>query len=257
MACFRRRPHYDEDYHNHHQHHQHHHHHHARRHPLHTFSTTFFLFCAFILFLLVALSLPIIKPIYLLTINAIPVANQPVTSIGTELRFGVWGFCVTSALNPPTLLTNSGDCVGPRLGYTISPDILALIGNANLLTVILKGLTVLLVLHPVAAGLAFLTFFLILCTCCISPFVLWILSLLVGIVTAIVSSVVLAADLALVIVARSKVKDVTLGTFTVSFGNGVWMMVAAVALIWLCVILLSVRVSTVLTSQSRKYDDRY
>lgn len=52
------------------------------------------LFIAFILFLLVALSLPIIKTIYLLTLKAKVAPGQPATSIGTELRFGVWGMCV-------------------------------------------------------------------------------------------------------------------------------------------------------------------
>ena len=46
---------------------------------------------AFILVLLVALSLPIIKSIYLLTLKA--KTTGPSTSIVTELRFGVWGVC--------------------------------------------------------------------------------------------------------------------------------------------------------------------
>lgn len=66
--------------------------HRNRRHA--TF-TAFCLFTAFILFLFIALSLPIIKPVYLLQINGHPSSSLPETSIGTELRFGVWGFCVT------------------------------------------------------------------------------------------------------------------------------------------------------------------
>ena len=58
-------------------------------------STGFCLLTASILFLFVALSLPIIKTVYLLQINGHPSPSQPETSIGTELRFGVWGFCVT------------------------------------------------------------------------------------------------------------------------------------------------------------------
>ena len=61
----------------------------------HATITGFCLFAAFILFLFVALSLPIIKNVYLLQINGHPSSLQPTTSIGTELRFGVWGFCVT------------------------------------------------------------------------------------------------------------------------------------------------------------------
>lgn len=73
----------------------HHRHHQHRRERGHTGGTTFLLLCAFILFLLVALSLPIIKPIYLLQLDGIITNNQPETSIGTQVRFGVWGLCVT------------------------------------------------------------------------------------------------------------------------------------------------------------------
>lgn len=66
--------------------------HRNRRHA--TF-TGFCLFSAFVLFLFVALSLPIIKNVYLLQINGHPSSSLPTTSIGTELRFGVWGLCVT------------------------------------------------------------------------------------------------------------------------------------------------------------------
>lgn len=234
----------------------HHRHYQHRRERGHTGCTTFLLLCAFILFLLVALSLPIIKPIYLLQLDGIITNNQPETSIGTQVRFGVWGLCVTSALDQPTLFTNDGVCIGPRLGYTVDPSILSLIGNEQLISIVLKGVTVLLVLHPIAAGLSLTTLVPILLSCCCGHHAAWILSLIASIVTAIVSSVVLAADLALVIIARNKVKDVALGTFDVKFGNGVWMMVAGVALIWLCVILLSAR-ACYCCGFRRKYDYRY
>ncbi len=66
----------------------------------HAAFTGFCLFTAFILFLSIALSLPIVKAIYLLQINGHPSPSQPATSIGTELRFGVWGFCVTRSVYP-------------------------------------------------------------------------------------------------------------------------------------------------------------
>jgi hypothetical protein len=51
-------------------------------------------FVAFLLFLLVALSLTIIKPIFLFSIRFTLIAQQ-LSSIATKLRFGVWGFCVS------------------------------------------------------------------------------------------------------------------------------------------------------------------
>jgi hypothetical protein len=50
------------------------------------------LVAAFILLLLVAVSLPILKPVYLLGVKSTSI-GQPMTSNATELRFGVWGVC--------------------------------------------------------------------------------------------------------------------------------------------------------------------
>lgn len=66
------------------------------RHSAVALAATVILVVAFVLLLLVALSLPLIKAVYILQVNATPVQKQPPTSIATELRFGVWGFCATS-----------------------------------------------------------------------------------------------------------------------------------------------------------------
>jgi len=50
------------------------------------------LFTAFLFLLLVALSLPIIKTIYLVKLTSEAVEASPL-SIATQLRFGVWGVC--------------------------------------------------------------------------------------------------------------------------------------------------------------------
>lgn len=55
------------------------------------------LLSAFILLLLVAVSLPILKPVYLLSVESI-VTGDVQTSIATELRFGVWGFCASRSV---------------------------------------------------------------------------------------------------------------------------------------------------------------
>jgi len=197
------------------------------------------LFASFLLFLLVALSLPIIKGVYLLTLQATINPDQPTTSIGTELRFGVWGVCVNSALDIPTLLHNTAECIGPQLGYTIPTEYLNLLGiSTSLVSAFLKGLEILLVLHPISACLSLLTFIQALF---LGHHGVSICALIMALLTAIVSSVTLAADLALVIVAKSKVKDLTVAKFEVNFGNGVWMVVAAVALTWITVVFLSAR----------------
>jgi hypothetical protein len=244
--------------------------HRNRRHA--TF-TGFCLFTAFILFLFIALSLPIIKTVYLLQINGHPSSSLPETSIGTELRFGVWGFCVTrfvillpplrphrrsltpgrvffafplsffSQLNQPTFFNNNGECVGPQLGYTIDPRIIAVVTNEPALAnLILKALTILLVLHPIAAGLAFLTLLPVIASCCVFHPAPWIISLVLSVATAIMSTIVFAADLALVLVAKHKLRDQHTVNVTVGFGNGVWIVLVSTLFTWAAMILLAARV---------------
>jgi SUR7/PalI family len=223
-------------------------------------STFVLLFIAFLIFLLVALSTPIIKTIYLLKITASTNPNQPVTSIATILKIGVWGLCALryaqndcaswvvsdflllltlSGLDGPDA---AGFCIGPELGYNIPPDAIAVAGKAGVssstVTILLHALVVLLVLHPIAAGLSFITF---INSIFLGHHAVSIIALIWGVITALVSTVVFAIDLALVIVARSNVKSITVGHFEVTWGNGIWMVLVATILTWVGVILLSAR----------------
>lgn len=64
------------------------------RHPLVSLVAFVLLLAAFLLVLPVALSLPIIKPVYLLSVKS-TLTDQVPTNVATELRFGVWGLCAT------------------------------------------------------------------------------------------------------------------------------------------------------------------
>lgn len=64
-----------------------------QKHKILSIVTSCLLLTEFIFFLLVALSVPIIKPIYLLELVSNPQPGQPATSVATRLRFGVWGLC--------------------------------------------------------------------------------------------------------------------------------------------------------------------
>jgi hypothetical protein len=112
----------------------------------------------------------------------------------------------------------------------------------DLANLILKGLTILLVLHPVAAGLAFLTLVPVTASCFVYHQLPWIISLILSVPTAIVSSVVFAADLAIVIVARNKIKDVSAIHVSIDFGNAVWMVLVSTLFTWIAMVLLSARV---------------
>jgi len=112
----------------------------------------------------------------------------------------------------------------------------------NLANLILKGLSVLLVLHPVAASLALLTLLPVTASCFVYHHLPWIISLVLSVPTAIVSTAVLGADLALVIVARNKVKDQSTVNVSIDFGNGVWMALVSTLFTWIAMVLLAARV---------------
>lgn len=135
---------------------------------------------------------------------------------------------------------------------------------------ITHALTVVLILHPVVAGLAFAV---LLTSLLLRSHGISILALVFAIITSLAGSVVLAIDLALVVIARNKVPDATdgehsllkwrheMGSFThgmisdqfsVGWGNGVWMVLAAVVCSWISVIVLSVR-ACVCCGVRRKY----
>lgn len=209
------------------------------------------LFIAFLLLLLVSLSLPIIKSIYILSVKS-TTTGQPRTSIATELRFGVWGLCASRLAsllcNYNTLTTqtsvleqlNGTICFGPKLGYDIPPSVTDLAGiSPTLAQAVEKGLLVILVLHPIAGGLATLGF---IWSLFLASHPAAIFSLFIAIVTAIVASVVFAIDLALVIVARNEISSLPAFHLAVDWGNAVWMVLVAVVMTWLAVISLSARV---------------
>ncbi|KAF9486059.1 hypothetical protein BDN70DRAFT_964529 [Pholiota conissans] len=197
------------------------------------------LFSSFLLLLLVSLSLPIIKPIYLLSVQSTtPVASQ-LRSLDTELRFGVWGVCATSTLDPAIATSNPGLCFGPMLGYQVPDDLAAIVNiPPTVVSVVENTLIVVLVLHPIAAGLSSVALVL---SIFFTSHGFSILILIVTILTALVSSVALAIDLALVIVAKNSLAKLDSLEFAITFGNGVWMILGAVIATWFAVLTLSMK----------------
>jgi hypothetical protein len=74
---------------------------------------------------------------------------------------------------------------------------------------VLKGLTAVLVLHPICAALALIVFII---TLFIRSHAMSIFALVAAVFLAIVGTIVLAIDIALVVFARAKVPDLTNGT---------------------------------------------
>ncbi|KAF5321002.1 hypothetical protein D9619_001645 [Psilocybe cf. subviscida] len=207
------------------------------RHPYSTFLSVLLLFTAFLLFLLVSLSLPIIKPIYLFSVRS--TTRTANLSLAQELRFGVWGACAVSALNQPSLLNNHAPCIGPARDFTVPPSIANLVGvPPAVLSAVSSALFVVLALHPVVTGISFLNF---ITAWFISSHAFAIFALVISIVNALAGTVTLAIDLAIVLVARAQHKKSNNLDFELVIGNGLWMMVAALACVWVAVVVISSR----------------
>ena len=125
------------------------------------------------------------------------------------------------------------------MGYKIPDSILEITGYPELAKAVLEGLTVLFVFHPVVAALSFAgaatSLFL-------SSHAMLITSLIFTIINTFLSSIVLAVDIAIVIIAKTRVPGLTGGNFDIEWGNGVWLVLVGVALSWLGMILLSIPV---------------
>ena len=133
----------------------------------------------------------------------------------------------------------NGTCYGPSAGYKIPDSFLQVTGYPQLAKIALEGLTVLLVLHPVVAGLSFVGAF---TSLFLDAHAMLIISLIVTIVNTILSSVVVAADLAIVIVARARVPGLTGGSFQIEWGNALGLVLTGVVLSWVGMVLLSIPV---------------
>src|SRR5260221_8462695 len=144
-------------------------------------------------------------------------------------------------LNVSSALNNHGTglCFGPKLGYDV-PNYFAeaIKVSPAIIQAVQKGLIAILILHPIAAALATLSF---ISSLFLTSHAFSIVSLIITIVTALVSSIVLAIDIALVVVADSRVENMGDLRVNVGFGNAVWMILVAVALTWGAVISLSAR----------------
>jgi hypothetical protein len=133
---------------------------------------------------------------------------------------------------------HTGECFGPQLGYNIPQQYFTNLGiNVDVGVILLNALLFLVVLHIIAAVLAFLalsaSLFLASQPAAVTGFIL-------SVGTGIVATAMLIVDLVLVIVARNRVQTITT-TLAVNFGNGVWMVLAAVICTWAGIILLASR----------------
>lgn len=206
----------------------------------------FLLFAAFLLLLLVSLSVPIIKAIYLFHLVAHPSSSLPGISASGSAWFGVWGYCV-SPVDVSVVGTNVGtsaQCSKTMLGYDLNSTILAALQVSGVILssgAISRAISAVLVLHPIACGITFLALV-------ASFFIIRrrsdgeisrgasLITVIVGLLAALLATVVFVVDVVFVAVVRDRVKGESDGVLALNWGNAVWMVLGAALALWLALV---------------------
>lgn len=192
----------------------------------------FFLLAATALLIVVSVSTPIWKSVYFLKATAgATVAGRSFSS--SAIKLGQWGVCVGSK------------CSKAKLGYNLDFITQNTSGDINVAGTLVKGLTYALVLNPIAAGFSFLA----LLAALFSNTAMGVLASVLAFWAFLVTCVALALDLGLFVTARHRLNDTSDNIFA-SFGNAIWLVVAAAA----CLLIASVTVCC--THSSRKRQNR-
>lgn len=208
----------------------------------HSILTPLLFLTAFLLLLLVTLSVPIIKSIYLFQIGTNVKYGSGLFSVTAKaaVNFGVFGWCST-AVNVAVATFHENDpaqCSPKKLGYSIGPavqKILSTLDASDIVDVIDKALTFVLVLHPIACALAFvaLVFSLVTALRPTSGRLSSAIATGFGVLAAILATLVFILDCVLTGVAKSRLKKKTDGLGYVSFGNAEWITLGAALALWL------------------------
>jgi len=209
--------------------------------------TPLLFFTSFLLLLLVTLSVPIIKSIYLFRIGAdVSVGTGSFFSASAQsaVDFGVFGWCSLPIVLKESVLTQKepARCSGKHLGYTINPtieQILNTIDAKDLVDVIDKALTIVLVLHPIACGLTFIALLFTLYTSLrpqsqsSSGRISYAIASGSGILAATLTSLIFIIDLIFAAIVKSKIHKDTSGKAYASYGNAEWLVLVAAILLWI------------------------
>ncbi|KAI6082370.1 pali-domain-containing protein [Hypoxylon rubiginosum] len=180
---------------------------------------SFLLLVATVLLVITTISAPVVNSISMLKVN---LYNQASGDRNPTVTFGTFGYCVTDALS------DGGDvCSGKHIGYDPIAVVKSNVDNvdfSNLSADTSKGLTRVMVLHPVAAGLSFIAFLLALGAGVLGS----LLASLVSLVTFIVTLVVLVTDFVCFAIIRNEVNNASNSNGArAEWGAATWTMLVA------------------------------
>ncbi|KAI1177674.1 pali-domain-containing protein [Nemania sp. FL0916] len=196
---------------------------------------TFFLFAATVLLVITDISAPVVSDISILKVELGRNHRSGVFSDNDSaptITFGTFGYCVEAAGSD-----DHDTCSKAHIGYDPVTVIQNNVGDTSFSSYAhdtARALTKVMVLHPVATGLAFISFFLSLGAGIVGSFI----AALGAFITFLVVAVVLITDFVSFAIVRNAVNDSS-ETVVASFGPAAWTtLVAAILCLFAAVILL-------------------
>ncbi|TYJ53815.1 hypothetical protein B9479_005576 [Cryptococcus floricola] len=174
--------------------------------PIHCGS--FLLLAATVLLLVSSISAPVIHNISFLDIKQ---------GSSSKATFGVFGYCSN--------IIGSDSCSDRKLGYDIA-DVTGTLTNFSYVNEHLETLTKALILHPIATGIAFLSFLIALA----SDHIGFLFAAFVAFVAFVVSLAAMIVDFVMFGVVRHQVNDNT--DASASFGTAIWLTLAATVVLF-------------------------
>lgn len=179
---------------------------------------SFFLLAATVLLVVVSISAPVVDDIALFKVKLANATDDH----SSALNFGTFGYCVVN--------TAAGHdvCSGKHIGYDPVSEILSVDADiddafSSTNTKAAKALTKVMILHPVAAGIAFIAFVLALGAGVIGSF----LGSLVSLVAFVVTAVVLITDFVLFSILRRHINNDDTSDTHAKYGVAIWLLLAA------------------------------
>ncbi|QLI70598.1 pH-response regulator protein palI/prr-5 [Metarhizium brunneum] len=172
---------------------------------------TFLLFVSFVLLIVVDITAPVINN---LSIMKVDLGRNRAGA--DQVTFGTFGYCLRG-------IDDSDECTHSRIGYDPANLMNRLdgtdFGDASATTA--KGLTRVMVLHPVATGLCFIACLLCIFTGTVGSF----LASLVSLITFVVTLVAMVCDFVTFSIIKHDVNQN--GVSTASWGSGIWLILAS------------------------------
>ncbi|CAK7199006.1 hypothetical protein SEUCBS139899_001674 [Sporothrix eucalyptigena] len=176
---------------------------------------SFLLFASTILLLVVTISSPVVDDISLLKVQL----SNATSEHNSAITFGTFGYC--------TINTASGHnaCTGKHIGYNPAAFVSSLDDSTSFSTASedsTKALTRVMILHPIATGIAFIAFLLAVGAGVIGSF----LGAFVSLITFIITVVVLITDFVLFHIIKDHVNDSNSGA-KATYGVAIWLLLVA------------------------------